>query len=80
MLGSKLPAGVVLAGGLVGIAATSALKAQCHSPATYAALQVLHAVFQSAGWPTCIKVLATWVTHNRGTVMGLWVVWRGRGG
>ena len=80
VVGARVPSNVMLAVGLCGVAACSALKARTTSPATYAAVQGLHAVFQSTGWPTCIKVLATWVTSNRGTVMGFWTTCQSFGG
>jgi len=80
MLGGKVPSGILLTIGLLGIAAVSFLKSQVTSPWQFAALQVAHALFQSTGWPTCIKVLATWITHNRGTIMGLWTTCQSLGG
>ena len=71
MIGSKVPSNVMLCVGLLGVAGVSALKARTTSPYNYALLQALHAIFQSTGWPTCIKVLANWVTTNRGTIMVL---------
>ena len=80
MVGARVPSNVMLTVGLCGVAACSALKARTRSPVVYAALQGLHAIFQSTGWPTCIKVLATWVTKNRGTVMGFWTTCQSFGG
>lgn len=80
MLGSRVPSNVMLCVGLMGVAGVSFLKANTTSPSFYSFLQVLHAVFQSSGWPTCIKVLAAWVTHNRGTIMGLWTTCQSFGG
>lgn len=80
MVGARVKSNIMLTVGLVGVAACSFLKAQCTAPWQYWVLQALHAIFQSTGWPTCIKVLATWVNRNRGTVMGLWTTCQSLGG
>ena len=80
MVGARVPSNVMLFIGLIGVAACSFLKSQASSPMAFAVLQVLHAIFQSTGWPTCIKVLATWVNKNRGFIMGLWTTCQSLGG
>ena len=56
------------------------VKAFTLTPMTYIFLQVCHAICQSTGWPTCIKVLAVWVLESRGLVMGLWTTCQSLGG
>lgn len=80
MLGARVPSNVMLTIGLCGIAGCSFLKSKTSSPGLYAFLQIVHAVFQSFGWPTCIKVLSVWVNRNRGTVMGVWTTCQSLGG
>lgn len=80
MIGARVPSNVMLAFGLCGVALTSYLKSRSTSNYEYWALQALHAVFQSTGWPTCVKVLAAWVNRNRGTVMGVWTTCQSLGG
>lgn len=78
--GDRVPSNKLLAVSLLLLALCSALKAYTVTPVTYIALQVMHAVCQSTGWPTCIKVLAVWVVENRGLVMGLWTTCQSLGG
>ena len=46
----------------------------------YTLLQVLHGIFQSAGWPTCVRLLSSWITTNRGFVTGIWTTCQSLGG
>ena len=81
IVGSRFPARVVLATGLCGIALVSFLKAHITSNSLlYTLLQVLHGIFQSAGWPTCVRLLSSWITTNRGFVTGIWTTCQSLGG
>ena len=80
LLGNYVRSNVLLASGLVALAFTSLLKSQVTTPRAFAATQVLHAVFQSFGWPTCIKLVGIFVTENRGFVMGVWTTCQSLGG
>ena len=81
VIGSKFKSNKVLAVGLCGISACSFMKAHVTTSSNaYAALQVMHGVFQSAGWPTCIRLLSVWITENRGFIMGLWTTCQSLGG
>jgi len=80
MIGARVPSNIMLCVGLCGVAFCSWAKSRATSPMEFCILQGLHAIFQSTGWPTCIKVLATWVNRNRGTVMGVWTTCQSLGG
>jgi len=76
----KLDSGKLLCAALFCLAGTSWLKSQVHTPMQFAGCQVLHAFFQSAGWPTCVRIVGSWVTENRGFVMGIWTTCQSLGG
>ena len=78
--GDRIPSNKLLSFSLLCLAMCSILKAYTTTPVSYIALQAVHAVCQSTGWPTCIKVLAVWVVENRGLVMGLWTTCQSLGG
>jgi len=80
MLSGRVPSGKLLGSALVCLAFTSFLKSKAKTPFGFAVCQVLHAVFQSAGWPTCIRLIGIWVTENRGFVMGIWTTCQSLGG
>ncbi|KAH9256078.1 hypothetical protein BASA81_005854 [Batrachochytrium salamandrivorans] len=81
MVGSRIPSNFMLFGGLCGVALCSLLKSMATTPMMFCVVQALHAVFQSTGWPTCIKVLATYVhPATRGTTMGFWTTCQSLGG
>mmetsp|Transcript_8780 Transcript_8780/g.15435 ORF Transcript_8780/g.15435 Transcript_8780/m.15435 type:complete len:489 (+) Transcript_8780:167-1633(+) len=78
--GNYVRSNVLLALGLLGIALTSFLKSRASTPLAFAFCQVLHAIAQSTGWPTCIKLVGAFVTENRGFVMGIWTTCQSLGG
>jgi len=80
VFGDAIPSNKLLSGALVCLSMMSYLKSRVTSPFWFVSYQVLHAVFQSAGWPTCIKLIGVWVTQNRGLVMGFWTTCQSVGG
>ncbi|GBG32256.1 Glucose-6-phosphate exchanger SLC37A2 [Hondaea fermentalgiana] len=80
LLSGWLDSSKFLCTALMCLAITSWLKSRARTPTEFAAYQVLHAFFQSAGWPTCIKLVGIWVTENRGFVMGIWTTCQSLGG
>lgn len=80
LLGGNVRSGSLLACACVCLAFTSFLKSRVRSPSGFAACQVLHAMSQSVGWPTCIKLIGVWVQENRGAVMGVWTTCQSLGG
>lgn len=80
MFGSRISSNKLLAISLLCIAIISSLKAHVRSPSTFIFLQIIQAIFQSTGWPTCIKVLSVWVVEQRGLVMGMWTTCQSLGG
>ncbi len=80
VIGASVPSNIMLSVGLIGVAFSSFLKANATGPWMYAFAQALHAIFQSTGWPTCIKLLAVWITHGRGFIMGVWTTCQSLGG
>lgn len=81
VVGSRFKSNRVLAVGLCGISACSFMKAHVTTSSTaYCALQMMHAVFQSLGFPACIRLLSVWITTDRGLVMGLWMTCQSLGG
>jgi len=77
---SNFPANEVLCYSLVGLALVSFLKAFTFNPMHYVLLQILHAMIQSTGWPTCVRVLSLWIVKDRGLVMGVWTTCQSLGG
>jgi len=80
VFGGYFSSNKLLSGALVLLALTSFLKARSTSVYMFACCQIIHAMCQSVGWPTCIKLIGTWVTENRGFVMGLWTTCQSMGG
>lgn len=80
VFGSYVASNRLLGISLVGIALTSFFKSFMTTPNGFAYCQIIHAIFQSTGWPTCIKLIGIYVTENRGLVMGLWTTCQSLGG
>mmetsp|Transcript_8960 Transcript_8960/g.10255 ORF Transcript_8960/g.10255 Transcript_8960/m.10255 type:complete len:457 (+) Transcript_8960:204-1574(+) len=80
MYGSSIPANKFLCYSLTALAIVSFLKGLVSAPMHYIALQLLHAMIQSTGWPTCVRVLSLWVVKDRGLVMGVWTTCQSFGG
>eukprot|EP00924_Labyrinthula_sp_SR-Ha-C_P004581 maker-scaffold_1-snap-gene-5.40-mRNA-1 protein AED:0.01 eAED:0.01 QI:135/1/1/1/1/1/3/268/421 len=65
---------------LIGLSVISAIKSFELSPSAYIMCQVFHAILQSVGWPTCIKVMSSYATTDRGLIMGVWTTCQSVGG
>lgn len=79
-VGNLLPANKLLFYSMVGLCFVSFLKSFSLTPASYAFCQFLHAIAQSTGWPTCIRILSTWIVKDRGFLMGVWTTCQSLGG
>lgn len=78
--GSRYPPNKLLFVSMLGLCCVSILKSFTLSPWSFAFAQFLHAIAQSTGWPTCIRVLSSWIVKDRGFLMGVWTTCQSLGG